>query len=89
MIAAWPASAADVKPGDKVAGHPGLTYLDLVRQAVPSLAETDSNDIEGHLPAPAPRHLGGKSFEGDEPDPVTLGWMQDVRIVAGGVAEAA
>ena len=75
-----------VHPLDPVPGHPGVTYLDLVKQAVPSLAQGpgDHGAITGHLPAPPPRHLAGKTFEGDTPDPVTLGWMQDERIVSGG-----
>ena len=79
------AAGAEVHPGDSVPGHPGLTYLDLARQALPSLAtNAGANAIEGHLPDPPPRHLGGKRFEGEPPDPVTLGWMQDQRIRAGG-----
>ncbi len=84
-VVAPPGLAKPVHPNDPVAGHPGLTYLDLVRQAVPDLKlDATAGDIEGELPTPPPRHLGGKSFEGDEPDPVTLDWMEDKRIVAGG-----
>jgi hypothetical protein len=85
-LSAAPAAAASVKPGDSVPGHPGLTYLDLASEALPSLAANaaDNGAIEGRLPDPAPRHLGGKTYDGDPPGPVTLGWMQDLRIVAGG-----
>ena len=82
---AAPALAKTVHPNDAVAGHPGLTYLDLARQAVPDLRlDAAAGDVEGQLPTPPPRNLGGKSFEGEEPDPVTLGWMEDKRMVAGG-----
>jgi hypothetical protein len=87
LLCAAPASAETspfLKPGDPVPGHPGLTWLDLVRQAVPSLAETDAGDIEGHLKDPPPRHIGGKSFEGEPPDPVTLGDIEVKHILAGG-----
>jgi len=78
------AAPAVVKPGDPVAGHPGVTYLDLVRQAVPSLAMNDADQqIEGHLPHPF-RHLAGREYEGVEPDPVVLGFMQDQRLTVGG-----
>jgi hypothetical protein len=69
---------------DAVPGHPGLTYLDLVRQAVPSLAENAAGDaIEGHVKT-APRHLAGTGAEGETPDPVTLGYIEDRRIRIGG-----
>jgi hypothetical protein len=77
-------SSVVVKPGDAVRGHPGLTYLDLVRRAVPSLAMNDADhEIEGRLATP-PRHLAGRKFEGDPPDPVVLGFMQDQRVLVGG-----
>ena len=74
-----------VDPGDAVPVRPGMTYLDLMRIALPSLAlNQDDHEIEAHLPDPAPRHLGGKTFEGTAPDPVTLSSMQDWRILVGG-----
>src|SRR5262245_24445844 len=43
--------------GDAVPGHPGLTYADLVRQAVPDLGPSaDDRRVEGHFRTP-PRHL--------------------------------
>jgi hypothetical protein len=73
-----------VKPGDAVAGHPGVTYLALVRQAVPSLAlNAADGQIEGEYEA-APRHLAGKAYEGPEPDTLVLGFMQDQRLRVGG-----
>ena len=69
---------------DAVPGHPGVTYLDLLKQAIPSLAANDANhDIEGHLARPL-RHLAGKTYEGDPPDPVVVGLIEDVRFRAAG-----
>jgi hypothetical protein len=77
-LAAAP-SAVVVKPADPVPGHPGLTYLDLAKAFAPLLAP----DLTGHLPATV-RHLAGEGYEGAEPDPVTLGFMQDERITIAG-----
>jgi hypothetical protein len=77
-----PISTADA--GDAVPGHAGLTYLDLVRQAVPDLAlSPDDHRVEGHL-ATAPRALGGEVRIGAAPLPVTLGAIEAVHIQAGG-----
>jgi hypothetical protein len=87
LALATPAAAAKVvHPDDAVAGHPGLTYLDLVSREVRGLAPSqgDNGELQGHLPDPPPRHIGGKSLEGETPDPVTLGFVEDERIVAGG-----
>ena len=92
MIAAlaWPAIAAAeapplVDPGDAVPGHTGMTYLDLMRIALPDLAlNPDDHEVEGHLPDPPPRHVAGHDFEGPAPDPVTLSSMQELRIRVGG-----
>jgi hypothetical protein len=86
LAVAAPAWADDTlkHAGDAVPGHPGLTYLDLVRQAVPSLAENAAGDaIEGHIKV-APRHLAGKWAEGELSDPVTLTYIEDRRIKVGG-----
>jgi hypothetical protein len=82
-----PAAAAKVvHADDEIAGHPGLTYLNLVSREVQDLAPSqgDSGELQGHLPNPPPRHIGGKTYEGETPDPVTLGFIEDQRIVAGG-----
>lgn len=87
MLAANPAAAAApfFKAGDPVAGHRGMTYLDLVKLAVPSLAPSAGDDaIYGRLKA-MPRHLGGREYDGDGmPDPVTLGEIEAQRIKIGG-----
>jgi hypothetical protein len=73
-----------IEAADVVPGHPGVTYLSLIKQAAPNLADTGADhEIEGHLDKP-PRHLAGKSDEGDPPDPVVLGFIDDQRIRAGG-----
>lgn len=86
-VAAAPARADDdhlFGPGDAVPGHPGLTYLDLIKQAAPDLAKNDADDeIEGHL-TKDPRNLGGPEFDGDPPDYVTVGLIDDKRLRIGG-----
>jgi len=73
-----------VKPADAAPGHPGLTYLDLVRLAVPGLAMNPADQqIEASLAA-TPRHLAGKDHEAAPPDPVVLGFMQARTILVGG-----
>ena len=65
-------------------GHPGLTYLDLIRQVAPDLAKNDDDGhVEGRLAHP-PRHVAGPDFEGEAPDPVTVGFNEDQRIRVGG-----
>jgi hypothetical protein len=69
---------------DAVPGHPGLTYADLVRQAVPDLAlNASGNRVEGHFRMP-PRHLAGEEFRGEPSDPAVLGFIEDKRILVGG-----
>jgi hypothetical protein len=86
-LAAGPALADEdslKQADDAVPGHPGLTYADLVRQAVPDLAPSpDGQQVEGHFAKP-PRHLAGKEFEGDPSDPAVLGYIEDRRILVGG-----
>lgn len=78
------ASSDLIEPTDQVPGHPGVTYLDLVRQAAPDLAwnETDKA-YEGHMARPL-RHAAGKASDVDPPDPVTLSFIFDKRIHVGG-----
>ena len=69
---------------DAVPGHPGLTYADLVRRAVPDLAlNAGDNQFEGHFKTP-PRHLAGEEFQADPSDPAVLGLIEDRRIRVGG-----
>src|SRR5262249_57611791 len=85
-LAAAPAIADQAplkKAGDAVPGHPGFTYADLVRQAVPDLAPSaDDRRVEGHFRTP-PRHLAGEKFQGEPWDPAVLGFIEDRRILAG------
>ncbi|HXQ16844.1 MAG TPA: hypothetical protein VN814_19695 [Caulobacteraceae bacterium] len=84
LALASPARAAFLNGSDPVPGHPGMTYLDLIKQAVPDLAENDADDqVEGHF-AKNPRHIAGPDFQGDPPDSVTLGLIEDQRIKIGG-----
>jgi hypothetical protein len=84
-LAAAPA-IADRDPlkhaGDPVPGHPGLTYADLVRQAVPDL-ELKADRTEGHFRTP-PRHLAGEESRGEPSEPAVLGFIEDKRILVGG-----
>ena len=86
-IAAAPAVADQDRlknAGDAVPGHPGLTYADLIRQAVPDLAPTaDGRRFEGHFRAP-PRPLAGEDFRGEPSQPAVLGFIEDKRILVGG-----
>jgi hypothetical protein len=86
-LVAWLAGiahAAPITPGDRVPGHLGVTYLELVGQAVPGLAlNRKDGQVEGHL-ARHIRHIAGSEFEGDPPDPLVLGYIQDRRIQVGG-----
>jgi hypothetical protein len=70
--------------GDAVPGHPGLSYADLVRQAVPDLGlNADDHRVEGHFTTP-PRHLAGEVFRGEPLEPAVLGFIEDKRILIGG-----
>jgi hypothetical protein len=69
-VLAWPALAAATtdlpEVTDAVPGHPGVTYLDLLRQAIPDLAMNAADkQVEGHLKSL--RHIWGKQAEGDPP----------------------
>jgi hypothetical protein len=75
---------AFVDAGAKVAGHPDLTYLDLVKQVVPDLAPSaDGKSVEGHLPATL-RALEGKASDDDPPDPATLDDLETLPFRSGG-----
>ncbi|HEX3406000.1 MAG TPA: hypothetical protein VHS81_02085, partial [Caulobacteraceae bacterium] len=87
MLAASPAFAGEdglMDAGDAVPGHPGMTYADLVRQAVPDLAlNNDDHQVEGHFKSP-PRHLAGEDEQGDPSEPAVLSSIEDKRILVGG-----
>jgi len=87
LLAAAAAARASpdlIDPTDAVPGHAGVTYLDLVREAVPDLAYNDADKAwEGHMAHPL-RHAGGDSYHDDPPDPVTLTFIFDERIHVGG-----
>ena len=69
--------------GDKVAGHPDLTYLDLVKQGVPDLAPSaDGKSLEGSLPDTL-RELAGKDSDDDPPDPATLSDLETLPFRSG------
>jgi len=77
-----PAAAADA--ADVVPGHPGVTYLALLRQVVPDLARTAPDKdgvtkVQGHLDKGL-RHVAGGDNGGDPPDPIELGAVEVQRI---------
>jgi hypothetical protein len=81
-LAATGARAED--PGDTVPGHPGVTWLDLIKQKIPDLAWNAADKaIEGHLAQPL-THLAGRTYQTDPPDPVVLSFISVRRIHAGG-----
>ena len=89
-VLAWPgaAGAAATTADAVVPGHPGVTYLALLRHLVPDLARTDPQaagpaQIEGHLAKPL-SHVAGADNGGDAPDPVVLGTVEMQRIKVGG-----
>ena len=62
---------------------PGVTYLDLLRQAIPDLAMNAADkQVEGHL-KPL-RHIMGKQAGSDPPDPVVADFLEVRHIKAGG-----
>jgi hypothetical protein len=81
---AW--AAGDIHNGtDPVPGHPGMTYIDLIKQVAPDLAKnSEDNAFEGHL-AVNPRHIAGADEQGGPSDnSVTLGFVEERRIKVGG-----
>ncbi len=85
---AWPQSGRAATPDlpevtGAVAGHPGVTYLDLLREAIPDLAYNAADkQVEGHLKSL--RHIMGKGAGGDPPDPVVVDFIEVRHIKAGG-----
>ena len=84
---AWSAAPTPPPPTevtDKVPGHGELTWLDLLKQVIPDLAEDPaSGKAQGHLKAPI-RHLAGPSSDESPPDPVEAQFIEVQRIRAGG-----
>lgn len=85
LALATPTRAAILQGSDPVPGHPGMTYIDLIKQVVPDLTRhsDDDNKFEGHF-ATIPRHIAGPDDQGDPPDIVTLGFVEERRIKIGG-----
>jgi hypothetical protein len=69
VLLSAPALADDqyLTPSDPIAGHPDLTYADMLKQVIPDLADDGSS---GHLPDDI-RHIDPGS-EGDVPDSVDI-----------------
>ena len=73
IVAGAPLTAAAASAGisDPVPGHPGLTYLDLMKLVVTDLAATPDG-ASGHKVV-AFRHIEGADLKADVEDTVTLG----------------
>ena len=70
---------------DAVPGHPGVTYMDLLRQVIPDLADNAADkQTEGHFGEHPPRHVAGKKFAAEPPDPLVASYLEDDRNKAGG-----
>jgi hypothetical protein len=66
-----------------VPGHPGVTYLSLLKQVIPNLAYNAADrQAQGHLKSL--RHILGKDSGSDPPDPVVAGFVEARTIKAGG-----
>ncbi|MGA0599158.1 hypothetical protein ACO2Q3_00470 [Caulobacter sp. KR2-114] len=81
---AAPATAWADSPQGLVPGHPGVTYLRLLRQVVPDLAaDPATGELHGHLDK-ALRHPAGKDYGGDPPDPIVVTGAEALSIHSGG-----
>jgi len=67
---------------DDVPGHPGSTYLDLIKQIVPDLSPSDTG-ASGHRVQPF-QNIAGHDFEGDPPDPLEVANVEPLVIEADG-----
>jgi hypothetical protein len=68
---------------DTVPGHPGVTYLDLLRQAIPDLAYNPATkQVEGRLKSL--RHIAGNEAQADPPDPLVADFVEPLDVKAGG-----
>lgn len=67
---------------DGVPGHPGVAYLDLLKQIVPDLTPGD-NGATGHATKPF-RNIAGPDFAGDPPDPLEVTYVEPLVIEAEG-----
>lgn len=56
--------------GEEVAGHPGVTYFDLLRQAVPTLAVAGLKATASSIPAV--RHLADSDYVFQQPEEIEL-----------------
>jgi hypothetical protein len=77
LAAASGARAADL--GDKVPGHPDLTYFDLMKLVVTDLAPGDKTGAVGHHVVPF-QHVAGKDVTADPGDTVTLASVEVLTI---------
>jgi hypothetical protein len=67
---------------DEVQGHPGISYLDLLKQIVPDLSPGDTG-AAGHVSEPF-RNIAGPDFAGDPPDSLEVTYVEPMVIEAEG-----
>jgi hypothetical protein len=83
------AFADSVRPHDAVAGHSGLTYLDLMRLVVADLdAAQTQEEAKGRQIAPY-RHVEGQEAKTSPAGPVWLNYINPLEIHADGVPRLA
>jgi hypothetical protein len=68
-------------PGDAVADHPGLTYLDLLRKVVPDIAMDADGSAAGGAPIPF-RHLADPTCPCDPPLVTVIGAIDALPLVS-------
>jgi hypothetical protein len=73
------ALAAAVGIEASVAGHPGLTYFDLMKLIVVDLAPGGKDGAVGHRLIPF-EHIDGKAAKGDPPDTIFLQFVETATI---------
>jgi hypothetical protein len=84
------ASAAEIVSAglsDAVPGHPGLAYLDLVRQIAPDLAPAKDGSAAGHLAAEL--HFADGEWSADAGEPVTIDHVTALALRAEGKEQLA
>lgn len=85
-LCCWTASsrAGLVRPSDPVAGHPGVSYFDLMKMVVTDLAPESAGDTAKAHQIVNYRHIEGKSAKTDPAGPVELNSLEPLVIRTNG-----
>jgi hypothetical protein len=78
-----PAFAGIVQPEDRVPGHPGITYFDLMRQVVTDLDADPKSTPTAHEIVPY-RHIEGANARTDPAGPLEIKYLEPLDIHADG-----